>query len=208
MDQIKIGKFLRSLRNEKELTQEQLAEKIGVSGRTVSRWETGSNLPDISVLIELSELYDIDIREIIDGERKSEIMNEKMKDTLDKVAQYTEYEKEQIIKRMKRNSIIAMVSLMFVYATTVSTDLPNIFVLVQFGGVILALGAVVENILYANQKKKAMSNDGNKLTGKFVWPVVIVCVLVLIIVGVAFLSLKSTYPDETTWQLFQHFFEK
>lgn len=70
MDQIKIGKFLKSLRNEKELTQEQLAEKIGVSGRTVSRWETGSNLPDISMLIELSELYDIDIREIIDGKGK------------------------------------------------------------------------------------------------------------------------------------------
>ncbi len=45
-------------------------EKINVSGRTVSRWETGSNMPDISLLAELAEFYDVSIPEIIDGERK------------------------------------------------------------------------------------------------------------------------------------------
>ena len=50
MDQIKIGIFLKELRKEKKLTQEQLAEKLNVSGRTVSRWETGSNMPDIGML--------------------------------------------------------------------------------------------------------------------------------------------------------------
>ncbi len=48
MDQKKIGKFLKELRNEKQLTQEQLAAVFNVSSRTVSRWETGNNLPDIS----------------------------------------------------------------------------------------------------------------------------------------------------------------
>lgn len=105
MDQIKIGQFLKLLRNEKGLTQEQLAEKIGVSHRTVSRWETGNNLPDISTLIQLSELYEVDIREIIDGERKSENMNEEMKNTIKQVARYTEHQKEQIIMKMKKNSI-------------------------------------------------------------------------------------------------------
>ncbi|MGN0551855.1 MAG: helix-turn-helix domain-containing protein [Oscillospiraceae bacterium] len=105
MDQIKIGQFLKLLRNEKGLTQEQLAEKIGVSHRTVSRWETGNNLPDISTLIQLSELYEVDIREIIDGERKSENMNEEMKNTIKQVARYTEHQKEQIIIKMKKNSI-------------------------------------------------------------------------------------------------------
>ena len=47
MDQIKIGKFLAELRKEKGMTQEQLAEKFYVARRTVSRWETGSNMPDI-----------------------------------------------------------------------------------------------------------------------------------------------------------------
>ena len=74
MDQRKIGSFLKELRKEKGLTQEQLAEKMNVSGRTVSRWETGSNMPDLDILIELSDLYDVDIRELLDGERKSEKM--------------------------------------------------------------------------------------------------------------------------------------
>ena len=51
MDQGKIGSFLRELRKEKSLTQEQLAEKFNVASRTVSRWETGSNMPDLSILI-------------------------------------------------------------------------------------------------------------------------------------------------------------
>lgn len=50
MDQTKVGAFLKDLRKEKELTQEQLAEELGVSGRTISRWETGKNMPDISLL--------------------------------------------------------------------------------------------------------------------------------------------------------------
>ena len=207
MDQIKIGEFLKLLSNEKELTQEQLEEKVGVSNRTVSRWETGSNLPDISTLIQLSEFYDIDIREIIDGERKRDTMNSEMKDTIEKVAKYTEYEKDLIIMRMKRNSIISLISLIFVYVIAISSDLPNIFVLVQFSGIVLALGATVENVLYATRKKKTISEDGNKLKGRFVWPVVIVCVLALIIVIVALVALRASYPNETTLQLFQHFFE-
>lgn len=55
MDQKKIGRFLKELRKEKDITQEQLAEKIKVSGRTVSRWETGSNMPDISLLADLAD---------------------------------------------------------------------------------------------------------------------------------------------------------
>ena len=54
MDQIRIGAFLKALRKEKGLTQEQLAEKLAVSGRTVSRWETGSNMPDIGMMASAS----------------------------------------------------------------------------------------------------------------------------------------------------------
>lgn len=75
MDQIKIGAFLKELRKEKELTQEQLAEELSVSGRTISRWETGSNMPDISMLVVLADFYEVSIPEIIAGERKSENMN-------------------------------------------------------------------------------------------------------------------------------------
>lgn len=109
MDQVKISSFLKELRKEKELTQEQLAEQLNVSNRSVSRWETGSTLPDISLLIELAEFYDVDIKEIIDGERKSEKMNEEVKETLVKVADYTDAEKENIIKKISGNIISSAV---------------------------------------------------------------------------------------------------
>ena len=70
MDIKKMGNFLKLLRKEKGMTQEQLAQMLNVAGRTVSRWETGSNLPDLDILIALSDFYEIDIREIINGERK------------------------------------------------------------------------------------------------------------------------------------------
>ena len=94
MNQQKTGELLKRLRKEKGMTQEQLAENFFVSSRTVSRWETGSNMPDVSTLIDLADFYGVDIREIIDGERKSEVMDQKGKDTLKKVAEYaTEGEK-------------------------------------------------------------------------------------------------------------------
>ena len=57
MDTKKIGAFLKQCRKEKKLTQEQLAEKFEVSARTVSRWETGINMPDLSILVQLAEYY-------------------------------------------------------------------------------------------------------------------------------------------------------
>ncbi len=100
MDQQKIGKFLKQLRKEKGLTQEQFAELFYISSRTVSRWETGSNMPDVDMLIELADFYRIDVREIIDGERKSENMDNEMKDTLKKVAEYAAIEREKRHKRL------------------------------------------------------------------------------------------------------------
>ena len=99
IDQIKIGSFLKELRKEKELTQEQLAEKFGVSSRSVSRWENGNTMPELGILVELAEYYEVDIKEIIDGERKSESMNKEEKETLRKVADYTEAEKQLVVRR-------------------------------------------------------------------------------------------------------------
>ena len=99
MDQKKVGLFLKMLRNEKGLTQEQLAEKLNVSNRSVSRWETGSTLPDISLIIELADYYDVDIKELVEGERKSEIMNKELTETFDKIAEYSvERKKSQLQK--------------------------------------------------------------------------------------------------------------
>lgn len=93
-----IGLFLKELRKERGLTQEQLAEVFGVSGRTVSRWETGSNMPDLSILIQIADYYEIEIKEILDGERTSENMDKKIKETLTKVADYNTLQKEKARK--------------------------------------------------------------------------------------------------------------
>lgn len=103
MDQQKIGQFLKHLRKDKELTQEQLAEHFCVSARTVSRWETGSNIPDVDTLIELADFYEVDIREIIDGERKGENMDNETKDTLKKVAEYSVKERTIMRNRVVSN---------------------------------------------------------------------------------------------------------
>ena len=80
MNQKKIGQFLRKLRNEKKLTQEQFAEIIGVSNRSISRWENGVNMPDFDLLIQIADYFDVSIEEILDGERKIENMDKKMEE--------------------------------------------------------------------------------------------------------------------------------
>ena len=89
MNQQKTGALLRELRKEKGLTQEQFAEEFNVSNRTVSRWENGVNLPDIDLLIMLSDYFAVDLRELLDGERKSEKMNREVEETMVKAVEYT-----------------------------------------------------------------------------------------------------------------------
>ena len=111
MNQQKTGGFLKELRKEKEITQEQLAEVFGVSSRTVSRWENGVNMPDLSLLAEIADYYNVDIREIIDGERKSENMDKEIKETVLKAAEYTDNEKMVLLKRIRKESISGTIAL-------------------------------------------------------------------------------------------------
>ena len=69
MDQMKIGKFIAVLRKEKGLTQEQLGEKLGVTNKTISRWENGNYMPDVEMLSLLSKEFGVSIHELISGER-------------------------------------------------------------------------------------------------------------------------------------------
>ena len=72
MDLNKVGTFIANLRKEKNLTQAELGELLGVNDKTVSRWETGKNAPDISMLNDLSEKLDISVKELLNGERNLE----------------------------------------------------------------------------------------------------------------------------------------
>ena len=112
MDQSKIGAFLKELRKEKGITQEQMADKLGVSGRTISRWETGNNMPDISLLVEIAEFFDVSIPEIIKGERKSENMREEVKEVAETMSDYANAEKARLLKSMRNISINGFIALL------------------------------------------------------------------------------------------------
>ena len=143
------GTFLKRLRKEKDLTQEQLAEQFFVSSRTVSRWETGSNMPDLDTLIALADFYEVDIREIIDGRRKNETMNDDTKETLKKVAEYTETEKQKLKSKMLGLSIGTLIFLL-IFCISDGTDvlafLPHDFVSGFSLGI--AMAGLILNVLY------------------------------------------------------------
>lgn len=69
MDQIQIGKFIAACRREKGMTQAQLAEKMGVSDRAVSKWETGKNMPDSSIMLDLCSELGISVNDLLNGRR-------------------------------------------------------------------------------------------------------------------------------------------
>lgn len=71
MEQQKIGKFIHDLRKEKDLTQKQLADLVGVSDKTISKWETGRGIPDTAIMNELCKVLGISINELLSGERLS-----------------------------------------------------------------------------------------------------------------------------------------
>ena len=79
MDQEKVGKLIKELRKKNNLTQKELADKLGVTYQAVSKWETGKNIPDISLLKQLSEEFQIDVQNLLDGEIKQENLKKKHK---------------------------------------------------------------------------------------------------------------------------------
>lgn len=115
MNQQKVGLFLKKLRNEKSLTQSELAEMLGVSNRSISRWENGTTMPDFDLLIELAKYYDVEIGEMLDGERRTDNMDAKTEELMLKIADYNNVEKDFFSKRMCVMFLIALVG-MGIYA--------------------------------------------------------------------------------------------
>ena len=69
MDQLKIGKFIAECRKQKNLTQMQLAEKLGITDKAISKWERGISMPDSSIMLELCDILDISVNELLSGEK-------------------------------------------------------------------------------------------------------------------------------------------
>lgn len=111
MNQNKIGKFLAELRNEKKLTQSQVAEKFGVSDKTISRWENGKNLPDISMFDSICEFFGVTLEELISGERIEKNQDKEIE--IDQEEIVKKYKLNQSIKKNKRVRIVTAVVLAF-----------------------------------------------------------------------------------------------
>lgn len=191
MDQKKIGSFLKNLRKEKELTQEQLAEHFNVSNRTVSRWETGSNMPDLSLLIELADFYDVEIREIINGERKSEKMNQEEKETMTLVADYAENERNILLKRLRNVSIVGLVAMIVLVVLTRSNiHLPVVDYIrgVSFG---LAFAALLVATFYSTGVLANIKKDQARRRRMKIIAIVAIVIGVLLLGASIYVSLAS-----------------
>ncbi|MBQ8136555.1 MAG: helix-turn-helix transcriptional regulator [Clostridia bacterium] len=163
----KIGAFLKELRKEQGFTQEQLAEKLNVSRRTVSRWETGSNMPDLDLLVKMADLYQVELRELLNGERKNERMNEELKETVMQVAEYSSAEKQRASKTMLVYFALGILSLI-ANAVINALEMEESFWLSFFKGATFALAliAMVLGILYTTGAMMKIQAFKLRLIGK------------------------------------------
>ena len=147
-----LSENIYKLRRESGLSQEQLAEILLVSGRTISRWETGTNMPDLSILIKMAEFYNVEVKEILDGERKSENMDKEMKETVLRAVDYTNAEAERYNKRVRICNGIAML-LVLAYTIIKGTSLYDNPTVIAGLDIVqgFAVGMLLVGLLYSSR---------------------------------------------------------
>ena len=194
MNQKKIGSFLKELRKEMGITQEEFAEKLDVSSRTISRWETGANMPDISLLVNIAEIFNVSIPEIINGERKSEIMEKEVKEVAEAMSNYAGAEKSVILKRVKLISIIGLISLVIglvMEAINYDSMIP-IYECMKETCLGFGVGALATMVLYTTgilEKIKNRKSKQMKIVAIFGSGIIAICIIVsLILTIIEFLS--------------------
>ena len=112
MDQIKIGKFIAERRKKASLTQMQLAERLGITDRAVSKWETGKAMPDTAIMLELCDILGISVNELLSGEKIiMENNNEKNEQLLLDMAKELEKKNKKIWSSMWAILIVSMTAL-------------------------------------------------------------------------------------------------
>lgn len=165
MNQKRIGDFLKSLRNEKGLTQAQLAEILYVSNRSVSRWEKGNGLPDIDLLLELAHFYDVSLEEILDGQRND--MENKMDSSLLKVAEFENDEKKKMTRIIQVLTLVSLIFLLISYLLSDNLGKNDIIDFVFGFGSGLTFGALILILFITSRwsikikefKKRITKND-------------------------------------------------
>ena len=117
MNQEKIGKYISELRKEKGMTQVELAEKLGITDRAISKWENGRGMPDISLIVPLCEILDISINELLSGERlKEKDYPEKAEKNIIDTIDYT----DKKIKKTKKIFLIIIVAILLLVVACIT----------------------------------------------------------------------------------------
>ena len=112
MDQIKIGRFIAECRKQKHLTQMQLAEKLGITDKAISKWERGIAMPDTSIMLELCDILCISVNELLSGEKIiMENCNQKNEQLLLDMAKELEQKNKTVWKSMWVIMTISMIAL-------------------------------------------------------------------------------------------------
>ena len=106
MNQEKIGKFIASCRKKQKLTQEQLAEKLGITYKAVSKWETGKGLPDASIMMDLCNILEISVNDLLSGEK---IAKEQYDDKVDENLIILQKQKEFAINSARWTHVITVI---------------------------------------------------------------------------------------------------
>lgn len=152
MNQKKIGQFLKELRKEKGITQEQLSEILGISSRSISRWENGINMPDFDLVIEITKYFEISVDEFLDGRRKNKMIDKKQEQTLLKVVDYSNTDKIIFSKRLHYLFIVSIVAFM-IYMILDINDLTTQFVYEDIASFSLGivLGALIIGAIYTSR---------------------------------------------------------
>ena len=169
MNQQKVGIFLKELRTEKSVTQAELAEMLGVSNRSISRWENGTTMPDFDLLIELAKYYEVEVGEILDGERRSNNMDAKTEELMLKIADYNNDEKKFYSKRMCVMFIIAIIG-MVIYMVIDMLGLSGKEPYEAIVNVVLGfvLGTLLTGLLYSSRYIVKIRDAKMRLVGKLV----------------------------------------
>ena len=153
MDTVLIGKFLSELRHEQKLTQEQLGERLGISNKTVSRWENGNYMPPVEMLLELSQLYNVSVNEILSGKRLDDAESktaaeENLKAVLEESPFSVEDKKRYFTKKWKTDHSLSVVIELLVCAAVILIGL-----FLKMGIVIIAgeFGSLAVSIINYNR---------------------------------------------------------
>ncbi len=150
MDNVEFGKYLLKLRKEKGWTQEELAEKIHVSNKTISKWETGAGLPDIHMLEPLADVLGVTVLELIKSKDTMELNMEDVGDTISEVIDIAEHQR----KLERKNLIMALLLATLLTSVILGFDLARaeVFCLFHLPYVLFAIGIVL--IVYALRTRK------------------------------------------------------